>query len=84
MIELNRDRDPSIAKTVKRIVQCMKEMFFDLSHEYVRNACFASFVQILENCFLNMRYGRDNKKAKDLVVQPLFEELKNPKERVSR
>ena len=43
-----------------------------------------SMSEILENCFVNMRYGKDNKKAKDLIFQPLFEELANPKERVTR
>lgn len=73
-----------MAKTVRRVITCMKEMFFDQSHENIRNACFISFFEILENCFINKRYGRENKKAKDLIIQPLFDELQSPRERVSR
>ena len=83
-IDTAKDKDPSVAKTVRRVITCMKEMFFDQSHENIRNACFITFFEILENCFVNKRYGRENKKAKDLIIQPLFDELQSPKERVSR
>jgi hypothetical protein len=82
-VDLGKDRDPSVAKTVKRVVQTIKEMFFDLSNENVRNAIAISFYEILENCFINKRYG-ENLKAKDLIFQALFEELQNAKDRVSR
>ena len=65
-VDHSKDRDPSIAKTVKRVIQTIKEMFFDLSNENVRNACAISFFEILENCFINKRYA-DNLKAKDLI-----------------
>ena len=79
-----KDKEPSVAKTVKRVVACIKELFFDVAHDNIRNACVLSLYEMLENCFVNKRYGKDNKKAKDLIFQPLFEELQNPKERVSR
>ena len=82
-VDLGKDRDPSVAKTVKRVVQTIKEMFFDLSNESVRNAIAISFYEMLENCFINKRYG-ENLKAKDLIFQALFEELQNAKDRVSR
>jgi len=74
-IDLGKDKDPSVPKTVRRIVQSMKEVFFDQNHDNIRNACALSLYEILENCFANKRYGKDNKKAKDLILQPLFDEL---------
>ena len=54
----------------------MKELFFKESHENVRNACAISFQEVLENCFINKRYGKDGSKpAKDLIFGPLFEDL---------
>lgn len=75
MVYLDKDKQPSVAKTVQRIVTCMKEMFFDQSNENIRNACVMSMYEILENCFYEKRYGKDNKKAKDLIFSQLFEEL---------
>jgi len=81
---LGKDKDPSVAKTVKRVVQSMKEQFFDQAHDMVRIGVSISLKEMLDYCFENKRYGRDNKKAKDLIFQPLFEELCNPMDRVSR
>ena len=75
MIDLSKDKEPSVARTVRRIVSSLKDMFFSETHENVRNEIAATFIAILENCFENKRYGRENKKAKDLIYQPLFEEL---------
>ena len=83
-VDLNKDREPSVSKTVKRVVTSIKELFFDQSHVNVRNACFMSLCEILENCFVNKRYGSQNEKARDLVFQPLYEELSNPKVFVTR
>jgi len=33
MVETLKDKDPSVAKTTKRIVAAMKEMFFSQSHD---------------------------------------------------
>lgn len=59
-------------------------MFFDIENEEVRVQCFKSFENILEYCFVNKRYGMDNKKAKDLIFQPLYDVLQNPIDRVPR
>jgi len=51
LIDTARDKEPSVAKTVKRIVGCMKQMFFDLSNDNVRSQCSNSLYLILECCF---------------------------------
>lgn len=84
MINLIHDRDPSVSKTVRQVIQFMKEVFFDVANDQLRNAIFLSLFQMLEFCFINKKYGSEQKQAKDLIIHPLFEELKNPKERVSR
>ena len=33
MVETIKDKDPSVAKTTKRLVAAMKEMFFSQSHD---------------------------------------------------
>jgi hypothetical protein len=75
MIETLKDREPSVAKTTKRIVAAMKEMFFSEPHESLRHEIAETFSIILEKCFLNRRFDFDNKQAKSLILQPLFEEL---------
>ena len=67
LIDLSKDKEPSVAKTVRRIVTSIKDMFFSESHETVRNEIATTFIAILDNCFENKRYGRENKKAKDLI-----------------
>jgi hypothetical protein len=42
-------------------------MFFSETHENVRNEIAATLIAILENCFENKRYGRENNRAKDLI-----------------
>lgn len=59
-MEQGKDSEPSAAKTVRRVVTSMKEMFFDIENDQVRSACYNSFVQMLEQCFLNKRYGKEN------------------------
>ena len=59
-------------------------MFFSQAHDSIRNEISETLSIILEKCFVNKRYGYENKKAKDLIFQPLFEELQKPKERISR
>ena len=83
-IDMAKDKDPTVSKTVRRVIQSIKEMFFDQSHENIRNACAISMYEILENCFIDKRYGKDNKKASDLIFQPLFDELISPKDMISR
>jgi hypothetical protein len=41
----------------------------------VRNACTLAFQEMLENCFVNRVYGKEQKDAVSLVYAPLFEEL---------
>jgi len=42
-------------------------------------------IYILENCFENKRYGRGGPgRAKDLIFQPLLDEMRSPKGHVSR
>jgi hypothetical protein len=50
-IDLGKDKDPSVSKTIKRIIQSMKDLFFDQNHDTIRNACAISLYEILENCF---------------------------------
>lgn len=44
LVDVSKDREPSVAATVKRIVVGIIDIFFDQSHESVRNACFNAFV----------------------------------------
>jgi hypothetical protein len=58
----------------------MIELFFGEAHDTIRNACTLSFKEILDNCFYEKTYGKDEiKQAKDLIYAPLFEELKPKK-----
>ena len=52
LVDATRDSDPSVAKTVKRIVVAIIEMFFDQSHEMVRAECAKTFIELIENCFV--------------------------------
>jgi hypothetical protein len=83
-VDINKDKEPSVAKTVRRVVSSIKELFFDQNNANVRNACFMSLCEILENCFANKRIENSNEKARDLIFQPLYEELSNPKLFVTR
>lgn len=65
-IELTKDKDPSISKTVKRVVVNIREMFFEDESESVRKSIVDTLFSILENCFINRMY-EGNKKAKDLI-----------------
>ena len=71
-----KDVPPSTVKTVRRMIQTMKDLFFQESHDNIRNACSISLHEILENCFVNKRYGKDGSKpAKELIFDPIFEEI---------
>ena len=65
-IELTKDKEPSISKTVKRVVVNIREMFFEDENENVRKAIVDTLFTILENCFIDRMY-ENNKKAKDLI-----------------
>ena len=52
LVDATRDSDPSVAKTVKRIVVAIIEMFFDQSHEMVRAECAKTFIELIESCFV--------------------------------
>ena len=65
-IELTKDKDPSIAKTVKRVIANIREMFFEDESESVRKSIVDALFTILENCFIDRMY-EGNKKAKDLI-----------------
>ena len=84
LIDSTKERDPSVAKTVKKIVVAMIEMFFDQQDEDLRKECVNTFILLIENCFIDRKYGPNNKKAKDLVFQPLFDQMQKPKDWVSR
>jgi len=75
MINLSKEREPSPAKTVKKVIACVKEMFFPETNEKVRAEIGNCFEAMLEFCFAGKRYGVQQKKAKDLIFGPLFEEL---------
>lgn len=84
-IDKKSDKSPSVANTVRRVISYMKETFFDQSHDQIRNSVALSMYEILESCFEHKRYGINmDKKAKDLIFGPLFEELEKPKNRVTR
>lgn len=53
----------------------MITLFFQEEHENIRNACLLSFTEVLENCFVGGKYGKEGKPAKELVFGPLFDEL---------
>ena len=84
MVDSSKEREPTVAKTVKKIVVAIIEMFFDQSNEELRKECVNTFVMLLENCFIDRKYGPNNKKAKDLIFQPLFDQMQKPKDWVSR
>jgi len=74
----------------------MKEMFFQETHDNIRNALSISFNEILDNCFdkppervpqntPDMRtYGKSQLSAVSLIFDPLFEELQAGRDRTSR
>ena len=68
-------KEPSVAKTVKKVIQSLKEMFFGQSSELIRQELAKTMICILESCFIQKRYGAQNQRAKDLIIQPLFDEL---------
>lgn len=61
----------------------MIDLFFQETHDKIRQACEASFREIFESCFVNKRYGKD-RPAKELIFGPLFEELQGKKDRATR
>ena len=67
MLETIKDKEPSVAKTVRRLVVAMKELFFSETHDSIRHEIAETLSIILEKCFVNKRYGYENKKAKDLI-----------------
>ena len=77
-------KEPSVAKTVKKVVQSLKEMFFGQSSELIRQELAKTLIGILENCFIQKRYGAQNQRAKDLIIQPLFDELQKPQDMTTR
>jgi len=79
-----RDIPPSLNKTVKRMLTSMKTLFFQESHDNIRNACAISYSEILDKCFVGKRYGAQNKLARDLVYEPLYDELIPGRDRASR
>ena len=50
-----KDKPPNRSKTVKRILQTIKNMFFKEENDKVREACFESIYKIYENCFPNKK-----------------------------
>lgn len=72
-----RDIPPSLTKTVKRIVSTIIDLFFQESHDNIRNACSISFQEILDNCF-------PNKKSCNVIFTPIFEQIQGARDRASR
>jgi len=79
----SKDSAPSVLKTVRRMLNTMKELFFPESHENVRNACALSFREILDSCFPNYVVGK-TRPARDIIFDPLYEELKGGKNRIAK
>lgn len=54
-----RDIPPAVSKTVRKVIQAMKDMFFQETHDNIRNALAISLHEILEYCFPPSRlYGK--------------------------
>ena len=58
-----------------KVMQSLKEMFFDQSSDLIRQELAKTMISMLENCFIQKRYGVHSQRAKDLIIQPLFDEL---------
>ena len=59
IVEALRDIPPAVSKTVKKVIQAMKDMFFQETHDNIRNALSISFQEILDYCFSPTRtYGK--------------------------
>lgn len=56
--DTTKDVPPSLVKTVRRMVITIVDLFFQESHDTVRNACAISLREILENCFVGKRCGK--------------------------
>ena len=54
----------------------MMTLFFEESHDRIRQACSDSLADILDNCFKDGKYGKEGKSAaKELIYGPLFDVL---------
>lgn len=62
-----KDIPPCRVKTIKRTLSTMIDLFFQESHENIRNACFISFSEILDHCFVDKKYGKEGKPAAELM-----------------
>lgn len=71
-----KDQPASVVKTVKRLVATMINLFFEESHDKVKNACALSFCEILDYCFDN-KACKGGHKAAPLLTDPLFECLRS-------
>lgn len=63
---MTKDKEPSVSKTVKRVVVNIREMFFEDESDIVRKAIVNTLYTILESCFIDRKYD-GIKKAKDLI-----------------
>jgi hypothetical protein len=50
-VDLLKDNPPSLFKTVTRVIDIMKDLFFKETHDNIRNALALSFHEIIDNCF---------------------------------
>lgn len=48
---MQKDNPPSLIKTILRVIDIMKELFFQETHDNIRNALVLSFQEIIDNCF---------------------------------
>lgn len=68
MVIVQGNERPSVVKTVRYVVDWLKETFFSDISENVRHELANTLIAILENCFQNKRYDNHQKHAKDLVI----------------
>ena len=80
----SRDQPPSRTKTVRKMIQTIIDLFFNESNERIREACADSIREIYENAFVDGKYGKEGKPAKELIFGPIFDELRESGGRVMR
>lgn len=54
----------------------MIDLFFEESHENIKNACTIAFQEILDNCFVNMK-TKQGEKAACSIFHPLLNVINN-------
>ena len=78
-----RDPTPSVPRTAKRMLATIKKLFFQEKNENVKNACALSFKEIFDNCLRGYE-TIGGKPPRDIIYDPLLEELRGGKSTVAR